>query len=702
MFRILAEIFLLFGSAVLAVIGQSASAGFGYLGLGGVITAFVLEMFFAGRRSDKTLQEGLFAHFANERFGFDYTDERLREDADVSKEDIDILKQWFIAHTTEQQELARFWTKESLSRVPPLGMDWASGYTPMLDAFSHVRTKEASPLDEHFLFAAYKTPIDTAERILAASGEHNVLLVGEEGVGKHFVLQGLQHLIETGRSLPSLAYKRFVWVDGQALLSGVTNGGMLRERVQGVFQEAMNAGNIVLGMERFHSMLDPAFPEIADILIPFLQSENLQLVATTNPRSLGTTLGGRKDLLALFHQIEMREPSFNQTMGTLLEMTSSLEKRSGILITYPALKTIIQEAGEFSQSAAPQRDALLLNEAVSFVTSQGRKRLERADVFEVLSQRTGIPFGEINTNERDALLSLEPVMQQEVIGQPQAVHVVADALRRARAHVSHDKRPMGSFLFLGPTGVGKTTVAKVLAKTMFGDAERMLRFDMSEFQQIEDVKRLIGYEEGGRFHGGALTEAVKEHPFALLLFDEIEKAHPDILHLFLQMLDEGMLTDGAGSKVSFHRTLIVCTSNAGSEFIRTHVGDIGQSSFEQTLLDTIQKMGIFRPEFLNRFDAVVAFKPLGKPELLLIARLMLEDVAAQLKREHNITLTISDELVTFLSDKGFHEEYGARPMRRVLQDTLESWIAKKLLQKEIQRGETISVSPSEFDGQNPV
>ncbi|MBI3420500.1 MAG: ATP-dependent Clp protease ATP-binding subunit [Candidatus Sungbacteria bacterium] len=667
------------------------------------MSVLIVEMFFANRHSSSDpLREEVFARFAVEHFGFDYTDGRLQDDADISQEDVETLKRWFFAHEAERQGLARFWTKESLSRVPPLGMDWASGYTPMLDAFSHVKTRESSALDEHFLFTAYKEYIDTAERILAASGEHNVLLVGEEGIGKRLVLQGLEYLIETGRALPSLAYKRFIWLDGQALLSGVTNTGMLRERLQGAFEEAIRAGNIVLGMERFHSMLDPAFPEVADILIPFLQSENLQLVATTNPRSLATLFETRKDLLALFHQVGMREPSFDQTMNTLLEIASSFEKRAGICITYPALKTIIQEAGEFSESAPPQRDVLLLNEAVSLVTSQARKRLERQDVFEVLHQRTGIPFGDIQANERDALLSLETTMQKDVIGQTQAVSVVADALRRARARVSGDKRPAGSFLFLGPTGVGKTTVAKVLAKTMFGDAERMLRFDMSEFQQIEDVKRLIGYQEAGRFQGGVLTEAVRQHPFSLLLFDEIEKAHPDILHLFLQMLDEGFLTDGGGSKISFHRTLIVCTSNAGSEFIRTHVGEVGQSAFAQTLLDAIQKMGIFRPEFLNRFDAVVAFKPLGKTELLLIARLMLKDFANQLKKEHNITLTISDELVIFLSDKGFHEEYGARPMRRVLQDTLESWVAKKLLQKAIKRGETISISPSEFDDQSRV
>lgn len=700
MYRVISEIVLLVGFSFFVlfgmVSGRESFEGIGFIGLALLLSLLVVEMFFSSRGGRRKSLEDKARSFITRRLGFDYQNKALLDEHNMSSKDVENIRSWFFAHQKELSVSRRFWSKEALVRVPPIGMDWASGYTPMLDRYAREVKPESLTLDEHFFFHGYFSYIEQVERILASVGSHNVLLVGEEGVGKRYVLMGLERLIESGRARSSLAYKRFVWVDSQVLLSGIKDGGELRSRLLHVFSEASQAGNIVLGIERFHSLLSPEFPEIADVLIPFLQSKNLQLVATTSPQFVSRTFASRNDLTSLFAQVSIKEPSEDETIVILQEIVSKIEQRDAVFVGYSALKDIISHSLYFSERARPERDIALLYEVVSFVSSKGKKEIEKEDVLAFLSSRTGIPLGALKDDERQKLLALEDLMHKEVINQKHAVSVVANALRRSRMAVRDSKRPIGSFLFLGPTGVGKTTVAKVLAKTLFGKEESMIRFDMSEFQQIENIARLIGEEHGEGFRGGLLTDAVRRQPFCVLLFDEVEKAHPDILNLFLQILDEGQITDASGVRVNFDNTLIIATSNAGSEFIRSNISQVGLPEFSANLLDVIQKEGIFRPELLNRFDAVVAFSPLGRTELFAIAELMLHSLAQRLASEHNISLTITDELKAFLVDRGFNEEYGARPMRRVMQDTIESYIAKQLLEKKLVRGGSVRVPVSEL------
>ncbi|MBI3335731.1 MAG: ATP-dependent Clp protease ATP-binding subunit [Candidatus Portnoybacteria bacterium] len=689
--RLVIELILLTLAGFFLFLGLSSqkALGIGLMLLTVAVVLFIFELFLYHRfRLSLFVFNPFLENYIKQKLGFDYHKNELLEAANLTEEDVSYIKEWFGAHTNEVEAQSKFWRKEFLDRISPIGMDWASGYTPFLDKFSREREAEPLSFDEHVFLAGYKKEIESAERVLAQSGRNNVLLVGEEGVGKHFVLKELERLIESGRALPALAFKRFIWLNTEAVLSGITNPGELRARLDALFSEAMYAGNIVLGLERIHDFFDPAFPELPDVFLPFLASEYSQVVATTTPHFLSSRLNAHYDVVSQFAKITVEEPGLKQTMLTLLEAANSLEGSERIAVPYAALKKLVELADRFSQDAPrPQKDLDLLSEAVSFIKSKGKSSLEVPDVLEIISARTGIPLGAIGEEEKEKLLNLEEVLHKKLINQREAVSVISQALKRARIEVRSPKRPIGSFLFLGPTGVGKTTAAKALASLYFGREEAMIRFDMSEFQKLEDIDRLIEN----------VSREVKQTPYTLLLLDEVEKAHSKILNLFLQVLDEGMMTDIKGLKVDFRNLIIIATSNAGSEFIREEVSRVGTQEFERDLLDLLQKQNIFSPEFLNRFDAVVTFTPLGKEELKQIAGLLLEDLAERLKKEHNLTFIVSDELKSFLAEKGFDPQYGARPMRRVLQNTIETLIADKLLKDEIKKGDRVEITSTDLD-----
>lgn len=687
--RFVLELIFLFISLILLLFGMQFQTALGLgLMLGSVVLPFfIFELFFYNRQQRNILTgEILLNEYIRSRIGFDPKNQELRDANNITEEDIRYITEWYKDHQREMDLRTKFWTKEFLDRIPPIGMSWASGYTPILDNFSHNEKSELIDLDEHFFFSLYKKEIELAEHILAQSGRNNVLVVGEEGVGKRFILKGLERLIETGRALPALSFKRFIWLDAEALLSGIENGGELRKRLEEVFQEALRAGNIVLGIERFHSLLDPLLPEIPDILIPFLQSEYSQVIATTTPQFLASRVQ-RQDLASQFGKITLQEPTIEQTALTLQEFVWHLEQKEKMFIPYQSMKKIVELADRFSVDIPrPQKDIDFLQEALSFAKGKGKPQLEVPDILEVFSQRTGIPLGVVGEEEKEKLLHLEDLLHQRLVDQKEAVQAISRSLKRARVSVRETRRPIGSFLFLGPTGVGKTTAAKVLAQLYFGQEEAMVRFDMSEYQQLQDIERLIDL----------MAQEVRQKPYSLLLVDEIEKSHEKILHLFLQILDEGILTDTKGIKVDFRNLIIIATSNAGSEFIRNNISRVGTKEFEQDLLNGLQEKGIFTPEFLNRFDSVVTFKPLEPKELEQIALLLLNDLADRVKKEHNIDLVLTPELQTFLATKGFDPQYGARPMRRVLQDAIETTIANKILTGEIKRGQSLTLNPSDL------
>lgn len=622
---------------------------------------------------------------------------RLLDGLFITQEDLENILAWREIITREQSIRQRFWEPISFLRVRPLGVGWASGYTVTLDRFARDVAFTAGH-DEAYHAIIHRDAIDRLEQVLATSAAANAILVGEVGVGRRAAIYAFAQRVYQGQSLGSLNYKRVLELNLEAVLSGLSDAGAVRNRLISVFNEAVAAGNVILVVHELDTFLGHknivGSGDLSELLTPYLQSPRFQIIATTTERGFERAIEPNAQLTSLFSKVNITEPSANETIVILEDLAWRSEGRYGGRVAYSALKEIVRFTDEYVLTEhRPLKAVRVLEDLLNSSAAAGRL-LDGRDVEKLMTERLGFAVGQADEAERAKLLNLESELHERVIGQDVAIKLVAEALRRSRSGIRERRRPIGSFLFLGPTGVGKTSVAKALAAAFFGREESMARFDMSEFQQASSIAQLIGsatLEQGGR-----LTEAIKAKPFSLVLIDEIEKADPHIFDLFLQILDEGSVRDGLGDQISFANTIIIATSNAGSEFIREHIRTLAPAVLQTKLLDEIQRARIFRPEFLNRFDAVVPFHPLTREQLEQIAGLMLKDLQARVKTEANIELKFKNDIADFLAERGYQLEFGARPMRRVLQDTIESFIARALLEARVKSGETLTIGAADL------
>ncbi len=462
-----------------------------------------------------------------------------------------------------------------------------------------------------------------------------------------------------------------------------------------IFEEIYSAGNIILVIENLFNYVgvenQPGRIDISGIIIPFLKLPQFRVLATSNYVGLHKNIERNQELSNLFKKVEVKEISPQMTIRVLEDRIPLLEYKYKKLISYKALKEIVDLANRYFPSKPFPRKAInILQDTIVYaVDSTQNKIILPAQVDKVVSLKTEIPIGKLKIKEKEILSNLEALIHRRIINQQQAVSDISAALRRARTGIESEKRPIGNFLFLGPTGVGKTETAKALAAIYFGSEKNMIRLDMSEFQSQKDIVRIIGApgEEG------LLTTPVREKPFSLILLDEIEKANLQLLNLFLQVFDEGWLTDGMGRKVSFRNTIIIGTSNAGYKIILGAIAQkIDWALVKEKLIDYIFQQGIFRPEFLNRFDDVVVFKPLTKQNLLDISQLLLNKVAARLKTK-GIKFSITEPLKEKIVDLSYDPRFGAREMRRVIQNKVENLLATALLSGKITSGDTVEITP---------
>jgi len=589
------------------------------------------------------------------------------------------------------------------SKSAGMADSWTSGYTIFLDRFSRDITNPA-------YFGSFSTLgrekiLAHMENTLSKEAKNNCILVGETGSGKTSLVYGFAEKIYWGDTVPELAHKRIVALDASALLSGVNESGEVHQRLLGVLNEAVRAGNVILFIDNIHDLFAGGGDKVgtvdaSEIIGPYLQSSALRIIGISDNAHYQTYIVPHTQISGNLEKIEVPPTDENQTIRILEDLCLYFSGKFGIRITYNALKEVYKLAERFvGEKGFPARAVDMLENVCTSAKNANEKMLDRHVVDKLAESTLSVPIQEAEGNEKETLLHLEEKLHGRVIGQNEAVTAVAQALQRARTQVTNTKRPIGTFLFLGPTGVGKTELTKALAWAYFGSEENMVRMDMNEFQEQSAVERFIGRQVPGSdvLEGGDFVKKVREKPFSVILLDELEKAHPDILNLFLQVLDEGYFTDGMGSRVSFQNSIIIATSNAGANLIREGV-TAGKTTepLKAELLNYLQQQGIYKPEFLNRFDGTIVFKPLTKEELMKIAGLMFESTCAGLKQKGYI-IQIEMPALAKLVEWGYQPEFGARPMRRVFQDKLESMLAKKILEGTVQKGAPFIVKLSDLE-----
>lgn len=545
--------------------------------------------------------------------------------------------------------------------------------------------------------------IRRAVQILSRRSKNNPVLVGEPGVGKTAVAEGLALALSRGELDGALKNKRLVALDLPAMLAGTKYRGDFEERVKAVLRDVRRAGDVILFVDELHTVIGAGSAEgaidAANILKPALGRGELQIIGATTPEEYRRHIEKDPALERRFQPVTVAEPDRAGTLEMLRSLRVSLEQHHGVLLRDSALKAAHDLSVRYlNDRFLPDKAIDLLDEAAAAARLEGKTELGAPEIAQLLSQWTGIPAAGLTQDETERLQKLEETLRRRVVGQDEAVSAVARAVRRSRVGLRDPRRPLGSFLFLGPSGVGKTELCRALAETVYGDEKAMLRLDMSEYMEKHAVSRLIGSPPGyvGYGEGGQLTEAVRRKPWSLVLFDEIEKAHEDVWSILLQIMDDGRLTDAAGRRIDFKNTLIVMTSNLGAKAIAAQrpalgfsggEGDPERGVREQVLRELKQT---FRPEFLNRVDETILFRRLDRDDLLAVARRLLEQLAARAKAL-GVSLNTGEEALALLAEKGSRENNGARPLRRLMQRGVEDPVSELLLSGALCAGDTLTI-----------
>ncbi|MFH0792011.1 MAG: ATP-dependent Clp protease ATP-binding subunit [bacterium] len=610
--------------------------------------------------------------------------------------DIRHLARWLEYLDKKTIELRRYWDWQNLMKLGTMAKSFASGYTITLDQFS----TDLTDLVQRRGFpdtVGHIEEIKEVERILSKNDNNEALIVGEPGSGRRSIVQAIAVKSALGASMPTINYRRVVQLNLPSLLAQAGSVDEAETLLDKIFQEVISAGNVILVIDDLHNFISETarlgMIDISGIFSPYLSQPNFRVIAITTFTGLHQNIEQNQSLLSLFEKVEVTDVSEEDTLILLENLCLMLEKRYRRMVSFPALRSIISLSGRYIPTTPfPEKAMELLEEVMVYVSQMKFKVVLPEHVAKVVTLKTKIPVGEIEEKEKEVLMNLEELIHERIVNQEEAIKEISGALRRARAGIGQRNAPMGTFLFLGPTGVGKTESAKALAAIYFGSEERMIRLDMSEFQNINDIGRLIGKigEEG------LLTTKVREMPFSLVLLDEIEKAHLNILNIFLQVLDEGYLTDGMGRKVDFRSTIIIATSNAGYQVILEALKNPNDwANVKSKILDYLFKEAIFRPEFINRFDAAVVFKPLSQDNLLKISALLLKKIQKNLK-EKDINFAFSLDLQQAIVGLSYNPVFGAREMKRVIQDRVENVLANALLGGQLVRGNRVEVMAPDF------
>ena len=577
-----------------------------------------------------------------------------------------------------------------------IGRDWAFGFTPMLERFAHNISEQVNAggiitreLDSH------EQIIGHVMEVLAQSGRRNVALVGQLGSGKTKLVHAFaEKVVQAKPGVPrSLQYAQVMALDPSTLIARAPGRGELEQLVQQLCVEALKAKNVVLFLDDAQLFFEEGTGsvDLSNVLLPFLEGGALRIVMALDEQRWTQITQRNPGLAQYMNRVVVLPANEQETMEVMQNQAILLENQYDVLFTYQAMQAAQLLSSRYvAEQVMPGRALALLESAAHFAKDH---LVMKESVEKAIEQTQGIKVATANTDdERETLLHLEERIHERMINQSYAVKAVSDALRRARAGVRNPGRPIGTFLFLGPTGVGKTELAKSVAAVFFNDETNLIRLDLNEYVRSEDVSRLIA-DPAKDSH--SLTAQVSRKPFSVILLDEIEKAHPEVLNTLLQVLDEGMLRDINNREVSFRDAVIIATSNAGADKIRAHI-EAGEQleQFEQQFLDELINSNIFRPEFLNRFDETVLFRPLTKEELLQVVDIILSGVNKTLAAQ-KLTVQVADDAKRLLVDAGYDPRLGARPMRRVVQRTVENIVSNQVLSQQAVPGSTIQVAAAD-------
>ncbi|MEK7571039.1 MAG: AAA family ATPase [Patescibacteria group bacterium] len=652
---------------------------------------------------------------AQEVFDQAYRDAKMRGSNFISPEDLLIVLS-SPTYTTGAYLQKKGLKKEAI--VDKLSKNPKANYShkTILEKYGLDLTEEARAgrLDP---VAGREKEVDRIVHILLRRTKNNPIIIGETGVGKTAIVEGLAQMIVNGKIPKDLQDKRIFQLDVASLVAGASHRGEFEERLRGVINEVLGANNkIVLFIDEIHTLMGAGGDEgmsAANIIKPHLARGHFQLIGATTTTEYRKNFEKDKAFERRFQPVTAEEPSEENAVEMLKVIRPKYEKFHHVTIPDDALKECVKLSKKYiGERYLPDKAVDLLDEASSEVKLQmdggkrGDNQIKKSDIEKVVSAWTGIPITKLTEDESEKLLKLEDRIHQRLIDQEEAVSAVSEAVRRGRIGLASGKRPIASFIFLGPTGVGKTELAKTLAELLFGRDDAMARLDMSEYMEKHEVAKLIGAPPGyvGYEEGGVLTEAVRKKPYSIVLMDEIEKAHPDVFNILLQLLEDGRLTDNKGNTISFKNTIVICTSNIGSSLIQQQLSAIDaqakptaeQLNKQFTDLQKIVKEELtkfLRPEVLNRFDEVVIFKPLRPEHMAGIVRLEIAKTAKLLKEE-GYTLQITEKAVAQLAKDGYDPVYGARPLRRLIQTAIENPIALAIIGKKFVVGDTIVIDYS--------
>lgn len=571
-----------------------------------------------------------------------------------------------------------------------MNRSWTSRPTKFLDAISLDLTEIARRNKIGFLMG-HKEEFNKLVDILNRPDKGNCLLIGEGGSGKSSLIAYLAKEIAEDRVPKNLFDRRLIILNISDVIAGTKEVGEIQKKINSAIKEVMMAGNIILCIPDIHNLALTSDKEIRamDLFKPVFASGVIKTIGTTTQSNYRTYIESDSEFNAQFEKIRIEEISEDEAIQILLFEALLLERQSGIFISYRAIKRVVNLAKRFFRDKLLPGSAVdLLEQAISFAKENKFKILTENIVNDFVGRRIKAPLGAAKEKEAKLLLNLEEVIHERLINQETAVSAIASAMRQYRAGLSKGKGPIASFLFVGPTGVGKTELSKILADIYFGGEDSMLRFDMSEYQDIKAIYRFIGSSDLNT--PSILTEALKLKPYSLILLDEFEKAHPDILNLFLQVFDEGWLTDNFGNKIDFSNTIIIATSNVHSVYIQE---EINKNVPANVLSENLKKKltDYFKPELLNRFDSITVFRPLNIEEIEKISEINLHKLVEQVEKNQGVKITYNQDVLDLIAKLGWDPAFGARPLKGVINGKIKDPISKMFLSKEIKRGDGVQI-----------